>query len=197
MIILIAGVPGTGKSSVAGVLAGELGCSVVEQSQLLIERGAASPDPSGRLTYIIDWDRALDVASGISSGMGCRIVVSVTPLLWLEAAATEVAFIALLRTDPRVLEVRLSSRGWVRGKVVENVLAEAFGVLAEELYEFEHDVVEVDTTRLSPSRAASKLLGKVEAWKTGISIDWLSVEGVPDFVSKLLSERDFHEYRGV
>ncbi len=196
MLALITGTPGTGKSMVANVLASELGCSVIESSEFLRSRGAVKRDPA-RDTMIIEWDLALREASAAAASYvnGCAVVSTVTPLLWLEAAEEEVAFIVLLRCHPKVLLERLESRGWPRGKIVENVLAEAFGSIAEELEPWWHSTFEVDTSRGGPSKAFEDLMSKVERWETGVKIDWLALEDVAELVARLTSPGDLDEYR--
>lgn len=194
-VAIVAGAPGTGKSSVGRLLAWELNCGFLESSVFLERSGAASPDPSLRATLVIDEDRATSAIRLLASRLSrCLVVASPTPGLWLDAIPEHIAFAALLRCDPRVLYSRLSARGWPVDKVVENVLAEAFDEYAEALSGFDA-VFEVDTSRYSPERSVGELLGLLEEWRPGVSINWLSNEMVSSFVSKLLAELDPYEYR--
>jgi len=194
-IVLVTGAPGTGKSSVGRLLAWTLDCGFLESSLFLERSGAARSDPSMRDTLVVDEERAYRAIRGLVSRLSrCLVVAAPTPGLWLDAVEEYVAFVALLRTDPRVLEERLSRRGWPRDKVVENVVAEAFGEYAEALSEFDA-VFEVDTTRLSPEESVDRLLGLIREWRAGVSIDWLGLEEVASYVSKLLASFNPHEYR--
>ena len=194
-LVIVAGAPGTGKTIVGRLLAWELDCGFLESSSFFARSGAARRDPSMRHTMLLDEERARGAVRTLVSNLsGCMVVAAPTPGLWIEAAQEYVAFVALLRCDPRVLEERLSSRGWPRDKVVENVLAEAFGEYAEGLLDFDA-VFEVDTTGLAPEEAVSRLLGLVEEWRVGVSIDWLSLDDVASYVSRLLSSFNPHEYR--
>jgi adenylate kinase len=162
----------------------------------MIERGAARRDPA-RDTFIVDWERGVGEARRLAkeSSSKCVIVDTVTPTLWLEAAEEHVAFIVLLRCHPRELMRRLESRGWRRGKVVENVLAEAFGSIAEELEPWWHSTFEEDTTSSEPGEVLGRVLAKVYEWAPGVRIDWLSHGDVAELVARLTSSRDLDEYR--
>lgn len=196
MIILVTGSPGTGKSALARVMSDDLKCSVVESSEIMVKEGAVSEDPA-RDTFIIDWERGLAVARSIASRSSdsCTVVVTVTPTLWLEAVEGDVAFIVLVRCHPSVLLRRLEARGWRRGKIVENVMAEAFGVIAEELEPWWHFTFEVDASEGGPRKVYEELWNKIEFWEVGVSIDWLTLDDVMGLVAKLSSQRDFDEYR--
>ena len=196
MIILVTGSPGTGKSALAKVMSEDLECRVIESSEMMIKEGAVVEDPA-RDTFIIDWERGLYVARSVVSGFSgpCMVVVTVTPTLWLEAVEGEVAFIVLVRCHPLMLLRRLEARGWKRGKIVENVMAEAFGVIAEELEPWWHSTFEVDASYGSPMRVYEELWAKIESWRVGVNIDWLSLDDVAGLVARLSSQGDLDEYR--
>ncbi|MCE4611048.1 MAG: hypothetical protein F7B17_03660, partial [Desulfurococcales archaeon] len=85
--------------------------------------------------------------------------------------------------------------GWRKGKIVENVMAEAFGVIAEELEPWWHSTFEVDTSGKNPRKVYEELLNKIDSWSVGINIDWLSLESVGELVARLSAQRDLDEYR--
>jgi len=196
-LVLVTGVPGTGKSLVSRRLSEVFECNAIESSNLFREAGALKADPTGRDSSIVDESIALNVIEGLAgSGEGCFIVSTLYPTLWLDAAYDSIAFIVLLRCDPRVLLRRLEDRGWGRAKVIENVLAEAFNVVAEELLEYEDSVIEVDTSHKSLEATVLEVLGKLESWSTGIRIDWLSLDGeLVEFVTRLVHELDLYKER--
>ncbi|GBF09426.1 conserved hypothetical protein [Aeropyrum pernix] len=195
MLLLVTGTPGTGKTSVGRLIAEETGCRFVESSLLLEALGATSRDPTGRATLVVEWSAAVDRLRSLD--MGCWVVSTVTPSLWLEAVGLEVALAVLLRTNPIVLEERLKSRGWPEGKVVENVLAEAFGEIGWELVEqgFEASTIEVDTSTRSPREVVDEVFDKMERWDTGVRIDWLDSVEVARRVAELLGRDYLGEYR--
>ncbi|BAN90781.1 adenylate kinase family protein [Aeropyrum camini] len=195
MLILVTGTPGTGKTSVGRLIARETGCRFVESSPLLEALGATSRDPTGRATLMVEWSAAVDRLRSLD--IGCWVVSTVTPSLWLESLGLEVALVVLLRTNPLLLEERLEARGWPRGKVVENVVAEAFGEIAWELveYGFESATIEVDTSLRSPRDVAREVFDRAERWDTGISIDWFESVEVASRVAELLGRGYLSEYR--
>ena len=196
MIILVTGSPGVGKSELAKVVSEDLRCKVVESSEVMVREKAVIKDPA-RDTFIIEWDQGLRVARSVASKSidSCVVVVTVTPTLWLEAVESEIVFIVLARCNPLILFRRLERRGWRKGKIVENVMAEAFGVIAEELEPWWHSTFEVDTSDKNPRKVYEELLNKIDSWSVGINIDWLSLESVGELVARLSAQRDLDEYR--
>ena len=199
-LILVAGVPGTGKTTVGRNLAITLNCTMLESSDLFISMGAAKRDPTGRLTTVIDESLASRVLAHLRSLLKhrCIILPTIYPSLFLddELLSTNVPFIVLLRTHPLELYTRLSARKWPEPKVIENCVAEAFNTVAEELKGYEDFVVEVDTTGASASDSTEAVLAKLAGWEVGIRIDWMSDDKVVEAVSRWLSRIDFH-YHGV
>ncbi len=199
MLILVAGSPGTGKTVISRIMAEDLSCIAENSSVILRRGGAARPDPTGRFTEIIDEERAFEIVrrTALGSRGTCIIVETVYPDLWLEVPEVEMetAFIVLLRTHPAVLLERLEARGWPKEKIYENVVAEAFNVIAESLLDYSHSVFEVDTTRSTPEEALGLLYLKLERWEPGITIDWMSQPEVVDLVSRLTLRLDSDKLR--
>lgn len=195
-IIIVTGSPGTGKSALSGRLANLLDCKPLESSELLRSGGALRRDPSGRDAEIIVEDVALKVIRSLTESGGCYVVSTLHPTLWLEAVGDSIVFIILLRCHPVTLMGRLESRGWGRVKVLENVIAEALNVIAEELLEYEDSVLEIDTTNLTVEGVVDVVLSKLGSWDTGVRIDWLSLDDtLVEFVTKLVHELDLYKER--
>jgi adenylate kinase len=199
LIIILSGTPGTGKTTLAEIMSPDLSCTHLSSSTFLREHGLTLKDPSGRLTEIVadDLEPALHHLATLSGSGKCILLETVYPALWLESRIIqeETALIILLRTHPSELCRRLTGKGWPKDKVFENCLAEAFNTVAEDLIEFEHDVIEVDTTHRTPAESYMNLLDKIKAWDTGIKIDWMTREEVADLVARLASNIDFDKYR--
>lgn len=189
--IIVTGTPGAGKSSLAASLSELLDCRIVGDLNLLDV--ATVEDPTGRETRLINEEKARDAIKDISSSsLGCLIVDTIHPTLWFDDVNT--VFVLLLRAHPRTIMERLEQRGWSRKKIVENVLAEAFGEIAEELHHFGLSdlTIEVDTTGRSSGEALSEALRKLYDWDVGIRIDWLSLPDVTDLVALLLRDQDLY-----
>ncbi|MEM1873976.1 MAG: AAA family ATPase [Acidilobaceae archaeon] len=201
-LVLVVGTPGVGKSSVGSLLAELLGCVFVEARVVYEEKGALAPDPTGREARVVLAERAGEaVASFAESLSSCAVVADVSPSLWLEHAGEHVALVVLLRLHPLVLKKRLESRGWSSAKILENTLAEAFNVIAEELLDSSSDVVEIDCTGRSALEVVEEVLKSIESWNTGVSIDWLErdpslVETVSRLVAELDSQKESSTTRG-
>lgn len=195
-LIIVSGSPGTGKSIISSQLSQLLECNVIESSELFKSAGILLADPTGRDTFVIDEFKAQEFIREFVRRRGCFVVNTLHPVLWIDSAYDNVIFTLLLRCNPRVLLNRLNSRGWSRVKVIENVLAEAFNVIAEELLEYEDLVLEVDTSHGVIDRVMDETLSKLESWDTGIRIDWLSLDsGVIDLVTQLVHELDLYKER--
>ncbi|MEN2999276.1 MAG: AAA family ATPase [Acidilobaceae archaeon] len=189
-IVLVTGTPGTGKSSLTAALSAVLGCRAVEERDVI--SGALEEDETGRDSMVVKEERALELIRAFARDLqGCAIVSTIHPDLWSEACGEELAAVLLLRTDPRELERRLQGRGWGRRKVVENVLAEAFSVIAEEIVRagLEECTVELDSTGWSSPDLPEVFL-KLSSWEVGVKVDWLSFPEVLEFTSSLVRELD-------
>ena len=197
-VLIVGGSPGTGKTSVSRVLSADLGCEYLNATSILERAGGLARDPSGRLTYLAT-DEGIARAAGIIrravEGGSCAVLDTVFPRDWLDVLDDLVPAVILLRCRPDVLMVRLKARGWPWDKIAENVLAEAFGVVAESLIDVDYDVVEIDTTRSTPRDAAEQAFRMLALWRTGIRIDWLSVPEVERLVVELSSRLDRDKYR--
>ncbi len=191
-VILVTGTPGTGKTALSNLLASFYECSTVNSSQALINAGAASPDPTGRYTMVVDWDAGVEAARRLIESIGgCVVVDTLYPSLWMEAVGDRVAVIVLLRCHPRELCNRLSARRWPWSKVAENCASEALGSIASEVVEWSDMVVEADTTGRSPQSTLDLVLDLIYSWRTGVHIDWLSIdESLVEDLSKWLPSVD-------
>jgi len=194
-IIIVTGSPGVGKSVISKALSARLGCEFLESGVFFRSVGALRPDPSGRSSDIVDERLALESIRGfVLSREGCFVVSTLHPTLWLDNIQDHVISIILLRCHPMILLSRLESRSWGRAKILENVIAESFNVIAEELLEYEDLVLEVDTSGRSVDEIVEEILAKLEFWDTGIRIDWISLDSnLVEFVTKLIHELDLYK----
>ena len=197
-VLLVGGIPGTGKTTIGSILAEELSCAFQESSELAIRLNIASRDPSGRHTLYLS-PKMLSVLANaiveIARKAGCVVVSTVYPeaLIWHVESYTP--FIVILRTNPLILEKRLSKRGWPRSKIVENLIAESTNYYTEKLWERRDMVIEFDTTYSRPRAAALEILRLVEAWNVGFHIDWLSDPQIVEKLAEWMRELDSDDYR--
>lgn len=184
--IIVSGTPGTGKSTVSKLLSEEFGCKQIEVSDFAIKKNAVVPDETGRNTYVINEDLLKDEI--LKESNECTILITHYPDVFLDDDRfyLNTIFVILLRTNPLILMKRLKNKGWDERKIKENVLAEAFNTIAEDIYDYKDMVIEIDTSNLNPEETLDSILNKVNAFDFGISINWLLDESLVDFITSLV-----------
>lgn len=177
MLIVIAGTPGTGKTTVGELVSKICKLPVLNLSTLAIEKGLIAYYDEKRQTYVIDEDKVLNyVKSLVLNSKEDILVLTHYPEL-LPGELVKAVFV--LRTHPLELERRLRNRGWSEKKVNENVMAEILGVVsynAVEAFGLER-VREVDTTSATPESVAELICNAIKEGLHGPPeqfIDWLS-----------------------
>jgi len=170
---------------VARELATRLGCGYIDVADLARREGLTLGYDEEAQAHLIDEEgvreRLRAVARGALYVVDTHVVSAVPPEL------VEVAIV--LRLDPRELEFRLSSRGYPRRKVLENVQAEILDACLVEAVSLlgEGRVFEVDATGKSPEEVVAEVL-RVIRERSGArpgSVDWL--ERLGDEALKYLS----------
>ena len=166
MILGITGTPGTGKKSVAPIVAKRtrarcLSLNDLARSYHLVD--ARSGD--------VDVDR---LRSRLRRGLPRNAVVYGHLLPYVLDPGT-VAKVVVLRCEPGALKERLRARGYEPEKMVEDVEAELIGVVSSDAFDAygKEKTWEVDTTRTTPGEAAaavSKIAEKGQ--RPAPRIDW-------------------------
>lgn len=165
MLVAVTGSPGTGKSSACDVLA-RRGYAVVDLDEVARTGG-----------FVVGRDEARDTDEVDVEALrrDLRVPAKIAFLKSHYSHRMDVNLAVVLRCRPSVLRKRLEARGWSEAKVQENVEAEAIDVITQEAAARLPRVYEVDTTELTPDRAADAILailrGKVEGRAPG-SVDW-------------------------
>jgi adenylate kinase len=157
-VITISGTPGTGKTCVAKELAKLLGANVISVSKLVKERKITGAYDKKRKAVIVDLETLRKI---IKKNLKQGISIIDGHMSHLVPAD----FVIILRCDPRVLRKRLSTRGYNRGKICENIDAELTDVITAEALAYrskgksvKNRVVEIDTTRQKPKATAVLIL---------------------------------------
>ncbi len=162
-VIVIAGVPGVGKSTVAGAVAGRLGCPVIGVSELALKEGALLGRDVERETDIVDLPKLIEkITEAIHETEGPIIVEG--HYAYDVVPSDLVSYALVLRRAPWVLKEELRERGYSDQKTRENVEAELLDVpLVEAIEALGPDLVcEADTTGRTPEETVDEVLGIVE-----------------------------------
>lgn len=132
MLIVMAGLPAAGKSTIAEVVGNRLGIPVLSVDPIeaaILRAGIGADQPTGLAAYLV----AEAFADTVTAGGGSIIidaVNAVTPAReqWLNVAErreAEVRFIHVICSDPELHEQRLAARA---ARVAEASPTEAFAV---------------------------------------------------------------------
>ena len=162
-VIVIAGVPGVGKSTVAGAVAERPGCPVIGVSELAVKEGTLLGRDVERETDIVDLPRLKEILAEVVSATEGPLIVEghfaydVVPIDLVSHAL-------VLRRAPWVLKEELRERGYSDEKIRENVEAELLDVpLVEAIEALGPDLVcEADTTGRTPEETVDEILGILE-----------------------------------
>jgi adenylate kinase len=173
MLVLIAGTPGVGKTTVAREVAKRLGVAYVNVAELAVNEGLVAGYDSERGAYVIDEEavraKLRELALRGRAVVDTHVVSAVPPEL------VEVAIV--LRLDPRELERRLKARGYPPSKVLENVQAEILDACLIEAVEAfgEERTFEVDASGKSVDEVVEEVLKIVREGRGGKpgSVNWL------------------------
>lgn len=179
LLIVLTGVPGVGKSTVAELLAGRLEGVHIDLSVLAERAGLILSWDEDRRTLIADLE-------GVKQRFARIIDVSNKPLIVEGHFASDVvpqvepSFIFVLRKAPWKLKEDLKSRGYEEEKVKENVEAELLDIcLVDSLETYGTErVCEIDVTNHTKEEVVGEILSIIEGEAECYHgyIDWLGKE---------------------
>lgn len=191
-LVVIAGTPGTGKSSIGRKISEICGVNVLDLSKLALDKGFIIGLDEKRNTYIIDEEKLIEHIHGLLELENKEIIVQTHYPEILPSDRVKLVFV--LRTNPLILEKRLQERGWSKSKINENTMAEILGVVVNNAISAfgEDKVVEIDTSNNNFNEIAEYICRAIRdpsSIERGVRIDWLSVLDHEDIVR-------FNEYVG-
>lgn len=163
VIFAVTGTPGTGKSAACALLKN---AEVVHLNDLIKEHSELFKFDESDACIEVDAQKLQELV-GRPEG---TVVIEGHLSHLLENDLTIV-----LRCSPTVLAQRLSPRGWSAEKLRENQEAEAVDVILVEAVERGGEVLEIDTTEMTPEVVAaaieSIIAGERTKYRSG-NIDW-------------------------
>lgn len=152
-IIAISGIPGTGKTEVAKLLAKRLGWKLIELNRLAAQKNLYSGYDSRRGCKVVDIE---GLAKEIKKMHGQDLVLESH-----YAHDMPCDFVVILRTNPGELRKRMGAKGWSREKIEENIEAEIMEVCKTEALGLGKSVFVVDTTGKKAERVAEEIARKL------------------------------------
>lgn len=161
MRIAITGTPGTGKDTIAELLAKKTGLAVIDAGRLAIEKKYGKKDRK-RDTFEVDIKK---VSKELKDTEG--ILVS----NWAELIPNDITIV--LRCEPRELARRLKKRKWPQAKTIENLEAECLDSCLISAIENAKTVYEVDNTK-GKEKTVERILEIIRKKpKPDYSISWI------------------------
>jgi adenylate kinase len=158
MRIIITGTPGTGKSTIAAMLAEEMGLELVGIANVVRKTMRLGP------THEVDLKRLGKVLAFLSKKKDYVVEGHLACELRLPAD-----FIFVLRTEPKMLKKRMRARGYGKNKIEENLMAEMLDYCTQRVAaEYKIQPLELDTTRRRPEASVKEMLQAIKQKKKKI-----------------------------
>ena len=175
-VILLTGVPGVGKTTIASLLSERLKGVHVNLSELALAEGLVTGYDSMRETSIVDLERTTTrLMEIIQEGQDPLIIEGHFSQDIISPEGVSNVFV--LRRAPWKLKDELESRGYSPEKVKENVEAELLDVCLIEAVEAygKEKVCELDTTGIEPNEIIETITSVLRGERScEIWVDWLS-----------------------
>jgi adenylate kinase len=173
MRVIVTGVPGTGKTTIAGLLAKRLKCRLVKVNELLEEKGLwrGEDEFGSKIARLKPLREAVAELIGEEARKGRSVVVEGHLACELKLPAD---FVVVCRTDPVALARRLEKRGYPEKKSKENVLAEMldYCLIRSECNYGKAAVFQVNTTRAKPEESVKRVLRVLGGGRKPRGADW-------------------------
>ncbi len=180
MMIALTGTPGTGKTTVCGIISEQYGekYHIIDLNKLVIDERLYTGRDEKRDSYIADIEklekRITQIISMLPESKDIIIEGHLSHFLPADA-------IIVLRAHPAVLTERLGRKNYPKEKIKENAEAEAIDVVLVESAEINDKVLEIDTTNMKPQAVVESIVSIIGSLKNGKiletylpgKIDWI------------------------
>jgi len=157
MLILITGVPGTGKTSVAKILCKRLGAEEIDILELARKNKLITGYDIGTGSMVVDETKLTNSVKKLVKKDKNYIIASHLAH-FVSSKISKICVI--LRCDPLILEKRLKNRGYLKGKIHDNMFCEYLDCCLIEALKAGHKrhLHEIDTTHKNPKEVAKEII---------------------------------------
>jgi adenylate kinase len=187
-LLLVTGVPGTGKTTISTLLAAELGAEHIELTRLVREGGLSRGWDQARATAIADMRALRNAISNILDNTTSPLIIDghFSPDV---APRDETTLVIVLRCAPWVIREKLLARGYSIRKVRENVEAELLGTCLTDALAVQDPakVCEIDATTQTPEETVKLILSVLdgEVKCSYGAVDWMNSPEVEALLREL------------
>ncbi len=187
-VILVAGTPGVGKTTISRLLVSKLEAGYINLAELVERERLISGVDKARGTLIADMDRVSKRVQEIIKGSECDVIVDghyavdVVP-------TKDVHMVFVLRRDPSELKGVMENRGFKERKLWENLAAEILDVCLWDAVSAcgSDKVCEIDVSGKRIEEVVEDMLLMLEGRKK-------CRVGIVDWLGKLEGEGRLHEF---
>ncbi|MGQ4833412.1 MAG: adenylate kinase family protein [Candidatus Asgardarchaeia archaeon] len=183
LIIVITGTPGVGKTVIAKKLAKKISGIYFSLNEFIFKNKLVTFYDNERKSWVINEQEVVRQVSSYLMNLKRRSHVIVDTHMGELLDPAYVDFVFVLRTNPNILEKRLTMRkDWHRQKIIENVQSEILGVVSYNILQrFPREkIFEIDTSETSPDEVVAIIIkilqrdNSIDTSKYRRIIDWLS-----------------------
>jgi len=155
-VIVITGVPGTGKTTIAKILSKKIGAIYINLTGYAMKKRYVLYYDNALQTYIVDEDEVIkDITEYIKKNPGNYIIESTFAHLLPKDV---VDIYVVLKTDPNELYKRLKERDYPYHKIFENIWAMNLEVIEDELEYEKKQYYIFDTTSKDPNEVVESII---------------------------------------
>lgn len=143
-VIAVTGSVGTGKTTLAKMIAGKSHYDYLDVNRLIREKGLGEGHDEKKDCFIVDEKKLARALVEFLDSSKKDVVIDSHMSHFLDKKYVDLCIVTKCKIE--VLKDRLSERGYDDSKIKDNIEAEIFNVCLDEAKERGHDVIVVDTS---------------------------------------------------